>query len=281
MSELQPADGIVFDDDEVVVNESAAPKIIEDEPAEDQDQPDSASATDDTGDDQAVKFDEKQQAKVNELIAEKVKKQREAERKAERLAIELEQVRQQLPEHTRPVIPDAPDPLSLTDSEYKARLAQREEAIRKAAVFDARKQESERQAQQAQHDAEIARQEALAAEAENYVQRASRLGISQVELQAAGNIVGQFGIGHPNHPLTQFLLTDEQGPQIVKHLASDLVTLQHLAQLNPVQAAVMIATQIKPKLTAKQVNAPPEPVSRPRPSGSTRREYGPKGATYE
>lgn len=281
MSELQPDNGITFDDEVVTDDISASPKIIEDNTSEDQGEPDPASATGATDEDQAVKFDDKQQAKVNELIAEKVRKQREAERKAERLQRELEQVRQQLPEHSRPKIPDLPDPLSVSDTEYRSRLTAREEAIRQAAIFDARQQEVERQSRAAQADAEIARQESLAAEAENYVQRATRLGISQVELQAAGNIVGQFGLGHPNHPLTQFLLTDEQGPQIVKHLASDLVTLQHLAQLNPVQAAVMIATQIKPKLTAKQVNSPPEPVSRPRSSGSTRREYGPKGATYE
>jgi len=287
MSELQPDIGITFDDSDAPQSQGAEPRIVEEEVQESEGQPDSpddsASAADDTDKTQAVKFDEKQQEKVNELIAAKVRKQHEAERKAEKLERELQEVRAKLPQQTRPDIPPLPDPFILTESDYKAKIAEREQAIRTAASYDAEVAINERRVQEARQAAEVAKNEALTNEVRSYSQRAVKLGITPEELQSAGGIVAQFGLGGPDHPLTQVLLADEQGPLIVKYLSKNLVELEQIAAMSPIQAAIKIATEIKAKaVTLKtKVNPAPDPIASPRSSGPTQRQYGPKGATYE
>lgn len=283
MSELQP-DNVTFDD-EVEQEEVATPEVpdqpeTEEETDTEDQETDSASATDDTDKDQAVKFDEKQQEKVNELIADKVRKQREAERKAEKLERELQEMRSKLPEQTRPVIPPMPDPFTLTEQEYREKMTQREEAIRRQVSYDAKQESAQRQAEQARQDADSAKAEAMAKKAQSYSQRAVQLGISQEELQVAGNTVGQFGI---DDALVELILEDDQGPLITKYLSRNIADLEALRSVSPARAAVMIATSIKQKASAlkPKVNPAPDPVESPRQSGSTQRQFGPKGATYE
>jgi hypothetical protein len=285
MSELQPDNGITFDDSDVQEPQGAEPKIDEVDVAEDQpESPEgSESAPDDTDKNQAVKFDEKQQEKVNELIASKVRKQHEAERKAERLERELQEFKSKLPQQTRPDIPPLPDPFILTESEYKAKIEEREQAIRVAAGYDAEVVLNERRAQEARQAADAAKNEALANEVRSYSQRAVKLGMTPEELQSAGGIMAQFGLGGPEHPLTQVLLADEQGPLIVKYLSKNIMELEQIAAMNPIQAAIKIATEIKSKAVPlkTKVNPAPDPVDSPRSSGPTKRQFGPKGATYE
>lgn len=284
MSELQPDNGIVFDESDVQEPQGAEPQIIEEQEPETEDQPDnpddSASATDDTDKDQAVKFDEKQQEKVNELIAEKVKKQREAERKAEKLERELQELKAKLPEETKPVIPPLPDPFSLSETEYRAKIAEREEAIRRSAAYEARQESLQKQTQEARQQAENARLEAQMRKVQSYSQRAVQLGITADELQVAGNTVAQFGM---DDSLVELILDDKDGPLITKYLSKNIAELEALRSLPPAYAAVRIATDIKQKASAlkPKVNPAPDPVRSPRQSGSTQRQFGPKGATYE
>lgn len=278
MSELQP-DTLEYDESEVEQEAVQEQEVVEDQETEDQ-ETDSASATDDTAKEQAVKFDEKQQEKVNELIADKVRKQREAERKAEKLERELTEMRSKLPEQTRPVIPPLPDAYALDEKEYKAKMVEREEAIRRQVSFDAKQESAQRQAEQARQDADSAKAEATAKKAQSYTQRAVQLGITPEELQVAGNTVGQFGI---DDALVELILEDDQGPLITKYLSRNIADLESLRGVSPARAAVMIATSIKQKASAlkPKVNPAPDPVESPRQSGSTKRDRGPRGATYE
>lgn len=277
--ELQPVE-VSFDDDEPDQQDVETGEIEEAAETEDQETPDSASATDDTASEQAVKFDEKQQAKVNELIAEKVKRQREAERKAEKLERELNEIKARLPEHTRPVIPPVPDPFALSESEFKAALAAREEAIRRQAEFDAQQQSAKAAAENARAEAEKARVESTQQKVAAYSQRATALGVSPEELRAAGSVVGSIGL---DDSLVDLILGDEKGPLITKYLANNVIELEVLRNMPTAMAAVRLATEIKGKISAQKpkVNPAPEPAPTLRNSGSARRQYGPKGATYE
>lgn len=277
MSELQP-DTLAYDDD-VEQEAEDQQEVVDNQETEDQ-ETDSDSATDNTAKEQAVKFDEKQQEKVNELIADKVRKQREAERKAEKLERELNDMRSKMPEQTRPEIPPLPDAYALDEKEYKAKMLQREEAIRKQVAYDSRQEAYERQAEQARQAADSAKAEATAKKAQSYTQRAVQLGMTPEELQVAGNAVGQFGI---DDALVELILEDDQGPLITKYLSKNIADLEALQGMSPARAAVMIATSIKQKASAlkPKVNPAPDPVESPRQSGSTQRQRGPKGATFE
>ena len=260
--------------------------LIDNQESEDQTEVDETDTGSDSAPDTAEKrekevlFNEEQQRIFNDAIATKVHKQREAEREAERLRKELEETRAKLPQQARPAVPDAPDPFSASDKEYQERLRQREEAIAKAAQWDA--QQSLIKQQQQEREQELARkqQEVMANTVKTYSERAVQLGIKPEELQVAGNTVATFGI---DDSLTQFILSDDHGPLITKYLSTNLLELEELRNLPPTMAAVRISSVIKPKLAALKPKTPsaPDPLENPRGSGAVPQPRGPKGATFE
>lgn len=272
MDKLQP--DITFDDSEV-----------EDQQPEQQTETegqltDSASATDDTAKEQAVKFDERQQEKVNDLIADKVRKQREAERKAERLEKELAEARAQMPKQTRPIVPEVPDPYALTDEQFRAQIRQREEIMRQQATYDAQQQILLQQQQAEQRRIENERIVALESDAEQYRTRALKVGVNSEDLAAAGMAVNQFGI---DNALAEMILKDADGPLITLYLSKNLVELEALSKMNTLQAAVKLVTDIKQKAATlkRKTSTAPDPINTPRNTGAGSRNHGADGATYE
>jgi hypothetical protein len=135
------------------------------------------------------------------------------------------------------------------------------------------------QAQIAQEEAQK-QQEVLVEKVQSYAQRAKTLGVKAEELQAAGSIVGQFGI---EDSLVQYILEDDHGPLITKYLSQNIAMLDNLRNMHPTRAAVMIATEIKANAAAlkpRLTNAP-DPIRRPQPSGIQAKPRGPQGATFE
>lgn len=266
---------IEFDESEPV---NPDPVEQEQEPATGDEPSESAP---DSGDnhDKKVEFSEDQQRKIDEIVAKQVFKRKELEREHERTRKELEELRKQLPTEQRPKVPDMPDPLSLTDEQYRRYLADRDEAIKRQAAFDAQQAliQQQMQAQQAQLIAK--QQEALLESANTYKQRAGVLGVKQEELLQAGNIVAQF----VSEDLGQVILQDDHGPLITKYLANNLAVLDELSRMNPILAAARIASEIKPKAAAlkPKVNQAPDPLQPIRQAGRSATAEGPEGATYE
>ena len=272
--ELQQDGGYTIESDDVIedvpVTEDPTPEVDEG----------SDSAPDDTAKARAVKFDEEQQKVLDKAIGDKVFKLREKERENERLLKELEELKQKLPQKTRPDVPAMPDPFALTDEQLRVQMAARDKALREAAEYDAHQrliaeQQEQVRARQAAEQAEAKRQQV-----ETYLQKATKLGVKKEELQEAGNTVHSFGI---REELVDMILHDEQGPLITKYLASNLTELDALTRMPIAQAAVRIAVDIKQKASAlkPKVNSAPDPLDRPTPSGSAPKERGPKGATFE
>ena len=209
----------------------------------------------DTGDnqEQKVEFNEQQQQVLNDLAAKKTHKIREAERKAEDLQRQLEETRAKLPQEERPTIPDYPDSF---DDAFEDKLAERDEALRNAAAFDARQEALKQQQELKQQQAQLEQQQTLQQTVQGYSERAVKLGVSESELQMAGQAVANFGI---SDDVTHFILGDEQGPLITTYLAKNPNELDSLRGMNPMQAAVHIATNVKTKATAAKgtSKAPP------------------------
>lgn len=283
MSKLQPEDGYTFDDDETATEvEEVAPvdDVNEPEGQQDEDSDGSESAPDKTPNEEVVKFDEKQQEVFNKAIAEKVHKRREAERKAEKLEKELEELKAKFPQQTRPEVPQVRDPLALNDAEFADYQARRDKALRDQAAYDARQQFIQQQNEQMQQRKAQAQHEALVEDVKTYSSRATKLGVKAEELQEAGNAVAQYGI---DEQLVQYILQDDHGPLITKYLAKNPLELETLRNMSPVMAAARIATSIKQKASAlkPKVNSAPDPIDLPSRSGSAQKKAGPVGATFE
>jgi len=220
-------------------------------------------------------FSEEQQKVVNSIAAKKAFEVKEARREAEELKKQLEDVRSKIPQETRPAIPDV-DPYS--DS-YEDDLRKRDEAIRQAVLYDKQQEYKAEQDSKAKLEAESKKKEEFAKTVNTYNERAVKLGVSEAELQAAGNAVVNYGI---NEQVASFILNDDQGPLITKYLAQNPLELETLSQLDPMNAAIRIQTEIKQKASTLGVKTPtaPNPVEPLSGSGMPLKEKGPKGATY-
>lgn len=276
----QPADYDFDDTPEEQVQEPVETNETEDQPdIEDDVEEDSESSTDSEETHDKPIFTEKQQRIFDEAIGKKTFKLREMEREAEQLRKRLEEVERPVTQ-SRPNVPALPDPFAVSDEEYKRQIMHREQALISAAAYDMRMQMLQNQQAQIAQEAAQKQQEVLVEKVQSYAQRAKTLGVKAEELQAAGSIVGQFGI---EDSLVQYILEDDHGPLITKYLSQNIGLLDSLRQMHPTKAAVMIATEIKSKAAAlkpKFTNAP-DPIRRPQPSGVQVKPKGPKGATFE
>ncbi len=235
------------------------------------------TTTDDTPA-QTVKPEDEAQKK----IAEQAFKRRVAEREADGLRKQLEALQQANPQ-ARPVVPAMPDALALNDEQLRQATAQRDEAIRQAALHDSRqnmlneqRQATERASQQAQH-------EAFLESAKTYSSRATQLGVKPEELQAAGKMVAEFGV---HDDIAAMILEDEQGPLITKYLAQNLQELDDLSKLPLRQQIIRIEKLIKPKAATlkPRVSSAPDPTTSVRGVGMVPASYGGKsleGAKFE
>lgn len=228
-------------------------------------------------DGQGLSVQEKHQKEVNRQH----KKFRDEERA--RLQVEQEKaaLQKQLDEinaknNVAPEVPPMPDPYS---ENFESEVAARDEAIRNRAAWD--KEQSLRQSQLQQEQQQQARkeQEQLQTRVESYSKRATDAGIKAEDLQAAGRMVGDYLqpdlIGH--------ILDDEQGPMITTYLANNPTALDDIRSMSLGNAAVHIATVIKPDIAATKPkpSSAPDPVEPLRGAGAAPQEIGPQGATYE
>jgi hypothetical protein len=227
-----------------------------------------------------ARFDPVQQEAYDRGVAEKVKKLREKELEAEQLKQRLESLERQMPKQERPNVPKEPDPYALSDQEYQQQLRMRDEAIARQAAFDAQQRFQQQEVQRLQNEQLYKEQEALNEKVTTYSQRAVQLGISNEELQAAGNQVAAFGM---SDDVVNYILDDELGPAITKYLSQNVTELDTIRSMSPAQAAVRIATHVREKAAAlkPKVNAAPDPVEQPAKAGVAPKARGPKGAIFE
>ena len=224
-----------------------------------------------------VTFSDEQQKVFNDTVAKKAFETREAKRQAEDLQRQLDEAKAAIPQEQAPNVPKLPDPY---DDNYEDQVAARDDAIRAKERFDARQSFAQTQREQAQAAQQREQQAALNNKVTEYSNRATALGVNAQELQAAGNLVSQYGI---NDQVTQFILGDDQGPLITQYLSKNPMELETIRTLDPMQAAIHISSNIKSKAAALGVRTPtaPDPAEILRGSGVAPSKRGPKGATFE
>jgi hypothetical protein len=213
---------------------------------------------------------------VNKAIGRQHAKFRDAEQRADGLQAEVTRLKAQMPQEQRPVVPDAPDSL---DDDFDSKMVIRDKAIREAGAYDVRQEVATSQATAAANQVQNTRQQEFITAAQGYTERAQKAGIDVAALQAAGQTVSAYGM---SDDLTEHILNDKQGPQITQYLAGNLNELETLGRLSPMQAAIHLATNIVPKLTAVPTNtgAPP-PSDGLTGGGVPPSERGPDGCTFD
>jgi hypothetical protein len=227
-----------------------------------------------------VVFSDEQQAKFNSEIGKKVGKQREAERERDEeraRAVVAEQELAALKAPQRPEIPPTPDPY---DDDYEGKMRLRDDALVQTAQYDAQANAYQAQEQALQQQQAADANKTLLESVTTYSDRADKLGITTQELQQAGNVVAQHGIGDE---VAEYILADEQGPNITMYLAQNPLEMETIRNMHPMQASVYIYSTIKAK--AVSARPTPNPISEPtevlRGAGQPEGDRGPSGAVYE
>lgn len=207
-----------------------------------------------------VTFDEKQQAKVNQIVGEKVAKTYEERRRADELERELSEIKKRVPEPTAPEIPPLPNVNDFYgDPEgYNRKLVERDAAIQKRAEFDAQQRYLQDQQQQQVQRAEFEKAQKQQASIQSYAENAKSFGIDAGQMQKDAQTVLQVGI---TTELSDHIVSDPQGALITNYLAKNLVELDTIARMSPMSAAIYIANEVKPKLKGvKKSSSAPEPT---------------------
>lgn len=209
-----------------------------------------------------------EQSRATEVINKKHRQMREAEERAQRAEEQLSRLQQNASYSQAPNVPDLPDPYEVDEAAYTAALKQRDDAIKMRAQWDANQQQLNYQKQQQQIQQQQQQQRDLAQKAEGYQKRAKDYGIKPEALQQSAQVLVSYGL---NDAIANEILVDDKGPLITRHLASNPMELSEVVGMNPIQAALYIERNIKPKLA----DTAPKRTSAPKPKGQV------KGQTYK
>lgn len=226
----------------------------------------------------AVEFTPEQQEKFNAEIARKVAKQREAERQFAEEKARREELERKIAEYEAPVRPDIPPLPDPYDTDYAQRVAYRDAMIAKAAQYDAQQAAIVAQKEHAKRQAWEAEQQRLRDSVQTYSSTAEKLGITAQELAAAGATVAQFGIADD---LAKHILADEHGPAITLFLGNNPLELDKVARMSPIQAAIYLETEVKPRAKKPAPVIAPPPIESPKGSGISENEAYLKGVTFD
>ena len=258
------------------MSELQAEAVVEPTQTEPQ-QNDNPEGSESAPEQEKVTFSEQQQKLVDDIAAKKTFKIREAERESDRLRQELAEAQAKIPQEVRPNIPGMPDEF---DENRDQLIAQRDDAIRQSAVFDA----NENQRVEQQNAANLQQQQDRETEVRqifsDYETQAKKLGVDAQELVTAGTAVGNYGL---SDDVVLHIAKDDHGPLITTYLHKNPEALEAIRKLDPLSAAAYIANTVKPNASALMNKQPtaPDPVETLNGSGVSTRERGPVGATFE
>lgn len=202
--------------------------------------------------DDVEKSNKVNQEAINKVINRKHYEAQEAKRQAEEYKRQLEQYQQQQTSQA-PQVPPRPDPF---DDDYDTKMANYEQAVAAKGRYEyeqqLRQQQQWEQTQRQQQEQQAKMQEGLT----KYVEVGKKAGMSVEEMTQAGQMVESYGL---TVDLQNYLLTDDDGPLIVKHLAANPVLTAELSNMTPYQAAIYLERSVRPqalKLKPKTTAAP-------------------------
>jgi multidrug efflux pump subunit AcrA (membrane-fusion protein) len=206
-----------------------------------------------------VTFNEAQQAKVDEIIGKRFKHSRDLERERDELRAQLQETQAKLPKESEPEVPPIPDRYDFDDdTQYQQAVAKRDDAIQKRAEYQARQRLAQEADQAKQLEAQQAEYQAQQERVSGYIETGKSFGIDQSDLIRQGQEVGQ----HLSDDLQNHIAVDSHGPLITDYLHKNVLELEKVRSMSPMEAAVYIATEVKPKLSStRKTTTAPKPAN--------------------
>jgi hypothetical protein len=223
---------------------------------------------------QAEVKDETQE--LRKTIAEKAFKEREARRRADDLEKRLKELEAQNKPEFDGAVPSMPDPF---DDDFEQKIRAREEALQKKAkaeAFSIQQKEIDAEAQRKREREEFEQTQKLQSD---FRKNAATLGVDNDSLTQSAQTVINYGV---TPEIENAILSDKEGPLMLQYLAANPMDLADLIEAAPLRAGMLLA-EVKNKslsLKRKPSSAPPPPASIEG-RGVTKRDRGPKGATFE
>lgn len=224
-----------------------------------------------------VEFNEEQQKVFNDGMAGKAFEVREEKRRSAELQRQLEEFKANVPKEARPDVQGTGD---IYDEDYESARTAREGQIREQATFDARQAFQNEQVQQNQLVEQQKQQAAYQESLTEYGNRAAKIGITPQELQQAGTTVSQNGL---RQDVINFLIADTDGPVMTRYLSENLVDVDSVNRMNPMQAGVFM-NDIREKAKALYTKTPsgaPPPADTLNGSGIVPQKRGVGGTKFE
>jgi hypothetical protein len=206
-----------------------------------------------------VTFDERQQEKVNELIHGKVAKYHEERIAREQAEARLAEYERQNSYQAAPTVPDAPNPDDFYGDPdgYSKAITERDAAIARRAEYDAVARYNEAQQARQYQQKQFERQQTIQKQQADYVQRAKKFNITEEQIVQDAQLVASV----VPEELSEFIVTDEQGPLLSNYLSSNVLELENIRAMSPIQAAAYIERSIRPQLaSARKKTQAPAPV---------------------
>lgn len=226
-------------------------------------------------------FSEEGQSVFNAKMAEAKREKREIEQKLAQQQEELDRIRSQQPQETRPNVPEIKDKFDYdSDEEYFRAISDRDKAIADGAKFDAKQEVLQQQAQYQQ-------QQALQAEAQEaqklyvgYLDNAEKNGVGRAKAEESAAALVQFGFN--DNGLGRILLAEPDAGLIVPFVASNVDAMDSLtsASLHNV-GRVIDSIRAKAAALKPNVTEAPDPIGSVGGSAVPPAERGPKGASFE
>jgi len=179
-----------------------------------------------------------------------------------------------------PTISALPDQYDVSEDEYKAAVAKRDNEIRAEALYNSKEEARGNATVLKNNEATAERNRKLAKSSDDYQKRAVELKVTVEQAQTAADIIGEYGM---SNDLGKFILDDPKGPLIVQYLSKNLTELSELTQMSPMDAAVKISQTISPKFASiKPVNSnAPAPLNAIKGSGAAPKKRGATGTKFE
>ena len=220
-----------------------------------------------------VVFDDRQQAKVNGLIGERVKKEHDLRRENAASIARIAELEAQVPKSQRPIVPPPPNEF---DENFEGKLQAWQEATKKAAIFDANEQALQNQTLAEQKRQQLAQQQVNFDNGQKYSAAGAKLGMTQDGMAQDINKVNSHGI---SADLSEFIAAE--GPALTQYLANNPVEVETLKTMSSMQAGAYIQSTIKPNAkVGRQPSKAPAPPDVLTGGGTPARKRGPKGAKF-
>lgn len=186
----------------------------------------------------------------------------ELEEKSKAEAARVAELQEKLDAATAPKAPnsdlelDDPEEFNRQASAFNEhQLAQQRKSLREEVRADIQKEAEANALAESQRAAEAE----LIGKVENFVVKGEAVGLNEEALEIAATVLNDAGV--PSDIQT-FLLDDENGPQIVSHLASNAEDLEMMSKLSPLSQVKFIENTVRAKalLNKPTVSGAPEPL---------------------